>query len=31
MMEARIGSFDKNEAPMTECSPVKIKRPSFKK
>jgi hypothetical protein len=31
MMEARNGSFDKDEASMTECSPAKIKRPSFLK
>jgi hypothetical protein len=31
MMEARTGSFDKDEAPMTECSPAKITRPSFLK
>jgi hypothetical protein len=31
MMDARTGSFDKDEAPMTECSPAKIKRPSFLK
>jgi hypothetical protein len=29
MMEARTVSFDKDEAPMTEWSPAKIKRPSF--
>jgi hypothetical protein len=31
MMEARAGSFDKDEAPMTECSPAKIKSPDFLK
>jgi len=31
MMEAQTNSFDKDEAPMTECSPAKIKRPSFLK
>jgi hypothetical protein len=31
MMEARTGSFAKDIAPMTEWSPVKIKKPSFKK
>jgi hypothetical protein len=29
MMEAQTSSFDKDEAPMTECSPAKIKNPSF--
>jgi hypothetical protein len=31
MMEARTGSFDKDEAPMTECRPAKIEKPSLKK
>jgi hypothetical protein len=31
MMEARTSPFGKDEAPMTECRPAKIKRPSFLK
>jgi hypothetical protein len=31
MMEARTGSFDKDEAPMTECRPYKNQKAQFLK